>query len=140
MTTFVDTSVLASFYMDEPNSPSAQKALSKPGPKTISVLVRVEFFSALNRRVRMKEYPADVAREIADQFRRHVSQGFFGVVPVTPAEYQLAEAWIARFDTTLRTLDALHLATVYHNGCKLLTADKSMAASAQALDVSASRI
>lgn len=136
MIPFLDTSVLASFYMDEANSRAVQKALSKPGPKVLSALVRVEFFSAVNRRVRMNEYPPDVAREIADQFREHVSQGFFSFVDITAAEYQLAEDWLARFDTPLRTLDALHLAAASHNGCTLLTADKAMAAGAKKLGVS----
>lgn len=140
MTTFLDTSVLASFYIAEANSQAVQKAVSKPGPKAISPLVRTEFFSAINRRVRMKEYPVDAAREIADLFRQHISQGRFHFIPVTVADYQLAEDWLARFDTSLRTLDAVHLATVFHNGCTLLTADKALAASARKLGVAARRI
>lgn len=137
---FLDTSVLASFYMDESNSRAVQKALSKPGAKAISPLVRVEFFSALSRRVRMKEYPVEVAREMADQFRRHVSRGFFHFASVTSADYQLAEDWLARFDTSLRSLDALHLATVFHSGCTLVTADKALATSAEKLGISVQKL
>lgn len=137
---FLDTSVLAAFYMDETGSRAVQKALSQPGSKIISPLIRVEFFSALSRRVRMNEYPLEVAREMADQFRRHVLEGYFQFVSITAAEYQLAEDWIARFNTSLRTLDALHLATVFHNGGTLLTSDKSLLGSARTLGVSVRRI
>ncbi len=137
---FLDTSVLASFYMDEPNSRAVQKTLSKPGPKAISPLVRVEFFSALSRRVRMKEYPVEVAREMADLFRQHVSRGYFHFISITSADYQLAEDWNARFDTSLRSLDALHLATIFHNGCTLVTADKAFAASAEKLGILVQKI
>jgi predicted nucleic acid-binding protein len=140
VTHFLDTSVLASFYMDESNSRAVQKVLSRPGVKAISPLVRVEFFSALSRRVRMKEYPVEVAREMADQFRQHVSRGFYHFASITSADYQLAEDWIAQFDTSLRTLDALHLATVFHSGCTLLTADKALAAGAEKLGVSVRKI
>ncbi|MBN1554666.1 MAG: type II toxin-antitoxin system VapC family toxin [Phycisphaerae bacterium] len=126
--------------MEESRSRAVQKALSKPGAKVISPLVRVEFFSALSRRVRMKEYPVEVAREMADQFRQHVSRGFFHFASITSADYQLAEDWIAQFDTSLRILDALHLATVFHGGCTLITADKTLAVSAEKLGVSVHKI
>ena len=43
--------------------------------------------------------------------------------------------WIGRFDTSLRTLDALHLACASSNNIPLVTADDALARSAEALGV-----
>ena len=50
-----------------------------------------------------------------------------------PAHYQLAREWISRFQTPLRTLDALHLACASSNELCLVTADDGLAESAEAL-------
>ena len=140
MSLFIDTSILVSFYIDEANSESVHKIFSRPGIKTISSLIRVEFVSALSRRVRMKEFPPGVAQEMADEFHQHIAAGLYRFVTVTEAEYQLSKDWISLFNTPLRTLDALHLACVHRNGLKLLTADKALAASAKKLKVSVKQI
>jgi uncharacterized protein len=47
----------------------------------------------------------------------------------------LAQDWIRRFDTPLRTLDALHLAIASAQGILLITADRGLAGSAEAFGV-----
>jgi len=133
---FLDTSILAAYYMPERKTSAIQKILSKPSPKIISPLVHVELFSVVSRRVRMGDYTGEVAREIATQFRHHISTGCFGHIPVTQNEYSLAADWISQFNTPLRTLDALHLASAHHSGLTLLTADKALATSAKKLGIS----
>ena len=137
---YLDTSVLASFYYPEANSPAVQRALGRVEDHAISPLVRTELFSALARRVRTKECPLDVARQIGDLFRQHLRQGRYSLIPVMSDDYQLAEDWLARFDTSLRTLDAIHLAVVYHGGHTLLTSDRILAASARKIGVPVRRI
>jgi len=50
---------------------------------------------------------------------------------VESKEYVLAADWIGRFATPLRTVDALHLASAFSNGLRLLTADRGLARSAK---------
>ena len=111
---YLDTSVLVAYYLPESKSSAAQKLLLSSDAKNISSLVQVELFSAVNRRVRMGEFPIEVARQVAELFRSHISSGVFKHIPFSQQEYLLAEEWLSRFDLPLRTLDALHLATAYH--------------------------
>lgn len=54
---------------------------------------------------------------------------------ITSAGIKVAEAYLRRLDLTLRTLDAIHIATVQRIGATLLTFDKKMAACARVLGV-----
>ena len=48
----------------------------------------------------------------------------------------LQKNWISGFDTSLRTLDALHLAIAFSRNIPIATSDKSLAKSAEELGVS----
>ena len=61
--------------------------------------------------------------------------GFYTRIAVESVHYDLARNWISQFETPLCTLDALHLAVASQNNIRLVTADKALAASAQALGV-----
>lgn len=54
--------------------------------------------------------------------------------------YRLARSWISRFSTTLRTLDALHLAVSTASDLELITADKGLAETAERLGIEAKLI
>lgn len=101
----------------------------------LSQLVEVEMFSALSRRVRMREISQEQAREIAEQFQIHLDGGFYTRIPLEPIHYQQAREWIARFDTALRTLDAIHLAIAAANDLRLVTADETLAEAANVFGI-----
>lgn len=130
---YIDTSVLAAYYCPEPLSGAAQKAIRKLATPAISPLVEVEFHSAIALKVRTGECEIATANQIVSQFRLHVKDGYYHILPLHVREYDLARDWIARFSTPLRTLDALHLATAFSHGLTLLTADKLLAQSARRL-------
>jgi uncharacterized protein len=98
-------------------------------------LVEVELLSALSRRVRMREISQENALAIANRFQIHLNNDFYLLIPLEPVHYQLACNWISRFNTSLRTLDALHLACASSNNLGLVTADEALAASADALEI-----
>ncbi|TSA09638.1 MAG: PIN domain-containing protein [Deltaproteobacteria bacterium] len=56
---------------------------------------------------------------------------------VEPLHYRLARDWMGQFNTSLRTLDALHLAVASSEGLTLVTADEGLAKAAKALAVNA---
>ncbi|MDM8524421.1 type II toxin-antitoxin system VapC family toxin [Desulfococcaceae bacterium HSG8] len=70
------------------------------------------------------------------EFQSHVGQNLSLMIPVQPPHYQIAKDWIARFETPLRTLDALHLAVAFSNNLTILTADERLGDSALSLGVS----
>lgn len=128
---YLDTSVVAPFYWQEALSDRVEELLRDEPELGLSQLVEVELFSALSRRVRMGEIAQEQAREVAEQFQAHVEGGFYVRIPVEAAHYELAREWISRFDSPLRTLDALHLAIAASNEISLVTADEGLAESAR---------
>lgn len=132
---YLDTSVIAPFYWIEALSDTVEELLRteiKPG---LSQLVEVELFSALSRRVRMREISQEEARAIVNCFSYHLDNNFYLRIPIEPLNYQLARDWIGRFNTSLRTLDALHLACASSNNLRLVTADDALASSAEVLEI-----
>lgn len=133
--TYIDTSILAAYYCPERLSSKVQKVLSGITDATISPLVELEFHSALAAKVRARELDGPAARRVASAFQVHLAEGLYRVVPVEAREYALARQWIGGFATSLRTLDALHLAAASTNHLILLTADKGLARAAAQLGV-----
>ena len=132
---YLDTSIVAAFYLPETASPRVQAFYSRAGRAVISALSEVEFHSALSRRVRMKELSREDARRALAQFRAHVLEGLYELAPLNAHEYLLARDWLGGFDSPLRTLDALHLAVSCSNGLTLVTADNDLAHCAGRLGV-----
>jgi predicted nucleic acid-binding protein len=83
----------------------------------------------------MREISQEEARAIANRFQTHLDNDFYLRIPIEPINYQLARGWIGRFNTSLRTLDAIHLACASSNNLRLVTADEALAASAESLKI-----
>jgi uncharacterized protein len=132
---YLDTSVVVPFYWSEALSDKVEELLRTETEPGLSQLVEVELFSALSRRVRMREISQEGARAIANRFQTHLENDFYLRIPIESIHYQLARDWIGQFNTSLRTLDALHLACASSNNLYLVTADEALAVSAEALGV-----
>jgi predicted nucleic acid-binding protein len=131
LTAYIDTSVLVAYYCPEGLSAAAEKVICGADAPAISPLTEVEFCSALAIKVRRRELDAVAAERLLSQFRLHLEERRYEVVPVEAKEYVLACDWIARFSTPLRTVDALHLAASFSNGLRLITADRDLARAAR---------
>jgi predicted nucleic acid-binding protein len=132
---YLDTSVIAPFYWAEALSDTVEELMRTETERGLSQLVEVELFSALSRRVRMREISQKDARAIATRFQTHLDSNFYLRIPLESVHYQLARDWIGQFNTSLRTLDALHLACASCNNLRLVTADDALARSAEALGI-----
>ncbi|MBD2412321.1 hypothetical protein FACHB389_25030 [Nostoc calcicola FACHB-389] len=132
---YLDTSIVAPLYWVEPLSDRVEELVLSETEIGLSQLVEVEFVSALSRRVRMREISQDDATAIVERFQTDIDTGFYTRITLEAIHYHLAREWISRFTTSLRTLDALHLAVAFQNNIKLVTADAALAASAQFLGV-----
>ena len=130
---YVDTSVLIAYYCPEPLSATAQRVIRDDDGPAVSRLTEVEFCSALAIKVRRHELDTQTAQRLISQFRLHLEERRYQVVPVQAEQYVLACDWIGRFSTPLRTVDALHLAAAFSGGLQIVTADKDLARSAEHL-------
>ena len=128
---YIDTSVLAAYYCPEPLSEKAEIVLRSSAEVCISELTEVELTSAVSRKVRAKEISASDANKILNQFQYHIAHHFYRYLSIDSTHYQLARKWIAGFNISLRTLDALHLALAAANNIELITSDRQLALSAE---------
>jgi predicted nucleic acid-binding protein len=132
---YIDTSVLIAYYWPETLSQAAQSEIRRAANPSISPLTVVEFISALAIKIRTREMDEESARRILSIFRLHRADGVYRILPIEAREYAIACEWLGTFRTSLRALDALHLAAASSNGLRLITSDKTLAESARQLGV-----
>ncbi len=137
---YLDTSVLVALYLPELKSNKIQELVMHNGQTALSPLSEVEFFSALSRRVRMKEISREDGNRIISKFQLHRKIQVYKNFPIMQKEYELSRNWIGNFETPLRTLDALHLSVAFTNNLKLITADTAFAKSAEKLGITVNLI
>jgi len=135
---YFDTSVLVKQYVEEAGSVSARRLFLR-FQVVSSVLTPVEMMSALTRRRAAGETPASHLERALTQV--HVERGHWRLIRIDPLVLGRAEALVR--DHTLRTLDAIHVASALVYGDALgvrvpfVTADERQrdAAARLALDV-----
>jgi len=132
---YIDTSVLAAYYCPEAMSEQVQSFLGEQVNPGISFLTEVELFSAIARKVRMGELGQSDGNRILAKFVSHLDADLFLVVPVEVHHWRLAKGWIGLFNTSLRTLDALHLAIASAGDFVLVTSDQQLIQAADILGV-----
>jgi len=124
---YVDTSILGAYYCPEPLSAAAEKALRQFKTPVISVLSEVEFCSLISKKYRLDELRERQAKEILDLFSNHVAEGFYRRISLNTEHFIKARLLVASMDSSLRTLDVLHLAAALAEGLTLVTADREFA-------------
>ena len=134
---YIDTSVIVAYYCPETLADKAEAFLSKIERPNISSLTKVEFFSALSRKIRNKEMDAKTARKISAKFLSHLEGKYFHCLPVTANHYSLAGNWISQFTLPLKSLDALHLAVASCEDFSIVTLDQQLYQNARKLDIEA---
>ncbi len=128
---YLDTSAILPYYRDEPKSPEVERVLmSLSAPVTISNLCKVEFASALSRWVRMGELTEGQASLIQVTFEKDMEAGLYMQTQITATHFNLAEKWISLRKSSLRTLDALHLACSHAMNRTIITCDKILSEAA----------
>jgi predicted nucleic acid-binding protein len=128
---YIDTSVLAAYYCPEALSDKAEEIITSAAMPVISELTRLELFSAISRKVREGMPPEDGNR-IIRQFEFHLlEQKLYRQLDINEHHYSMAANWIVQFNSSLRTLDGLHLALSCTAHLALLTADIRLAEAAR---------
>ena len=104
-------------------------------PVLISDLTRVEFVSAIARWARMAEISEPQANLIENTFSMDGKAGLFLCKSLGVSCYQQAEKWLSARKTSMRTLDALHLACCLTEQAKMVTCDAILHQSAEMFGV-----
>ena len=141
MTSYLDTSAMAKWYLNEPFSDEFEAYIRTQAPADISRLTVLEFRCLVARRRRAGDIRKSVESTVYAAFERDVSSGFLRVHPIFDEYFVAALGLIedlARLP--LRTLDALHLATAKALDLdEIATADRTMASAARALGMEVTR-
>ena len=131
---YFDTSYIAKFYFNEPESPRVRELVRKAADAIYSSLwAFAEFHAVLHRRVREGTLTRRDARELALRFSRHIEDGLWNLVPVNEALLRRTSAMMvsAPRDLFIRTADAVHLTTAQELGERAVwTNDRHMLAAA----------
>ncbi len=135
MKCYLDTSVLVAYYSPESMSEKVQAFLSDQVKPGVSFLAEVEFFSAIARKVRTGDLSRRDGGRILSKFLSHLDSDLFTITPVEPHHWHLARDLIGLFKTSLRTLDALHLAIASAEEYQLVTSDQQLIRAADMLGV-----
>jgi len=132
---YLDTSILGSYYCPEALSDAVNRAIGSLEEAAISPLVEVELCSLAALKVRTGEMTRPAAQRALALFRQHLANGYYEVLEVGPRQFDTARTWLSSFHTSLRTLDALHLACAFVHGKPFWTSDKPLARAAATLGV-----
>lgn len=130
---YADTSILAAYYCPEEISERVEEFFRAQAQVAVSTLTEVELFSAVSRKVREGGLDKKTAKRILAKFLEHLEGQLFMSLPVQSHHFRLAREWIGLLNTTLKSLDALHLAIASAEEMRLITADQSLAESAKIL-------
>ena len=132
--TYLDTSVVAAYYVSESFSTQAQAIYETQAALAISDFVELEFFSALSSVCRGDLERSHVER-VAGLFLEHLAGGWYTRIHLNAEHYSAARRFIATFDLPLKSPDALHLAVSTAEDLSLVTADRQLARNAETLGI-----
>ena len=130
---YFDTSYIAKFYFNEPESARVRKLVRSSVVLHSSLWAFAEFHGVVHRRLREGSSSPEVARELTSRFHQHVEDGLWNLAPVHEALLRRTSALMvaAPRDLFIRTADAVHLVTAYELGEReVWTNDRHMLAAA----------
>jgi uncharacterized protein len=130
---YLDTSYIAKFYFNEPDSSRVRELVRTADNIYSSVWAFAEFHSVLHRRLREGVSSPKDARDLAARFSEHAESGLWNFIPVKEALLRRTSALVisAPREIFLRTADAVHLVTAQELGEReVWTNDRHMLAAA----------
>jgi predicted nucleic acid-binding protein len=132
---YLDASVVVPNLVEEAGSEIVRAFIAQREPDlVVSALVALETSSALSRLARMGLIATDTAHRSLMRFDTwrapYAGSHVFG-----PADFELADACVRRFELGLRGPDALHAAMCLRLGHTLVTLDRRLTVAASGLGV-----
>ncbi|HCE43693.1 MAG TPA: hypothetical protein DET40_09100 [Lentisphaeria bacterium] len=136
---YLDTSVSAKLYFDEPESQWISKILAESRPVLCSSeLLIAELHSVAARKLREKFLTSRQSKDAISAFMEDDRKGIWHLYPVTRETLGSAGKLIERLSVTvgIRALDAIHLATcIEYSLYPIFTTDKVMLSAAKELKI-----
>jgi predicted nucleic acid-binding protein len=134
---YLDTCVLLAVLTPEAHSAAAVALLAQgPAPLAISSWGITELHSALGLKVRTKALSQMQAEAVLQRFERSLAPGL-QLLELESQDFLNANACLRGWTTTLRAVDALHLAIASGRGANLCSLDAPFVAAAQQLGLDA---
>ena len=130
---YFDTSYIAKFYFNEPESLRVRELVRKADVIHSSLWALAEFHAVLHRRMREGAWSIGDGRKLALRFSEHIEDGLWRLIPINEALLRRTSALMvsAPHDVFIRTADAVHLATAHEIGERAVwTNDRHMLAAA----------
>lgn len=131
---YFDSSYIAKFYLDEPESEAVRRLAESVGQVRCAVIGHIEVAAVFHRKFREGAYDARAFREVMGQFDEDCGNGLWTWLPVTTALVAKTAATFARLPRPLflRAADALHLICAQEHGLpEIYTNDRHMSAAAR---------
>ncbi len=130
---YFDTSYIAKFYFNEPESVRVRELVRKADVIHSSLWALAELHTVLHRRIREGASSPKDARELSLRFSEHIAEGLWSLIPVNEALLRRTSALVVSGppDLFIRTADAVHLTTAQEIGERAVwTNDRHMLAAA----------
>lgn len=130
---YFDTSYIAKFYLNEPESDDVRGLARKSRRIRSSAWAFTEFHAVLHRHIRERRCSPAEARGFASEFSAHIETGIWELLPVREPLLRRTGALIvsAPNNMLLRAGDAVHLTTALDAGeLEVWTSDRRMLAAA----------
>ena len=131
---YFDSSYIAKFYLDEPESQAVRRLADSLGQVRCVVIGQVEVAAVFHRKFREGAFDTGTFREVMAQFDDDCGTGLWTWLPLTTALAARAAAAFARLPRSvfLRAADALHLICAQEHGlAEIYTNDRHMSAAAR---------
>jgi predicted nucleic acid-binding protein len=131
---YFDSSYIAKFYLDEPESEAVRRLAESLGQVRCAVIGQIEVAAVFHRKFREGAFDAGAFREVMAQFDDDCGQGLWTWLPLTTALAARTTAAFARLPRPvfLRAVDALHLICAQEHGLpEIYTNDRHMSAAAR---------
>jgi len=115
---FCDTSTLAKYYVQEPESDAVRARLDAEDQVLLSELARAEIVAVFHRQLRERKWSRDDFATVLRQLSTDEAVGYWTWVPL---DSSIVEQVVRTFTTLpenvfLRTADCLHLVTALQQG------------------------
>lgn len=130
---YFDTSYIAKFYFNEPESRQVRELVRNADAIYSSLWAFAEFHAVLHRRLREGAFSPSDARDLVARFTEHLEEGLWNLIPVTEALLRRTSGLMvsAPRDLFIRATDAVHLSTAQEIGERSVwTNDRHMLAAA----------
>jgi predicted nucleic acid-binding protein len=115
---FCDTSTLAKYYVQEPDSDAVRARLDAEDQVLLSELARAELVAVFHRQLRERKWSREEFATVVRQFSTDEAVGYWTWVPLDSG---IVEQVVRTYTTLpdnvfLRTADCLHLVTALQQG------------------------